>query len=316
MKSLHGVERSGLESLHGRDCLTVEDFHADELKALIQLAEQLKHQQLSILEGKTLGLLFDYPSTRSKIALEVAMLQLGGQVVHLKRDELQLSRGEELSDTARVLSSYLDGLVIRTYSQVWVEQLALHASIPVINGLTEKAYPCQSLADLLTIYERKGSWSNVNCAFIGDGESNVLHSFLEAASMVGMNVALATPPAYKPDPDFWSRMCGKGRYSGSTFTLHEDPTEAVKDVDVVYTDVCYSMVQEGEKEQRLQVFEPYQVTEKLMNLAKNNAIFMHSAPVYRGQEVSANVIDGPRSVVFAQAENHLHAMKALLFALL
>lgn len=307
-------------SLKGRDCLQWTDWTPTEIAELIQWSLELKtrHQQKerwAPLSGKTLAMIFDKPSTRTRVSFEVAMAQLGGHALALNPQDLQLGRGESLPDTARVLSSYVDGILIRTHTHTTVTELAEYASIPVINGLTDLHHPCQALADLLTLKERKGELAGLKLAYVGDG-NNVLHSLMEAAVAVGIHLTAAFPEGYAPDTDIVEKVQQVARSTSGSITLTKDPREAVQDADAVYTDVWASMGQEEEKEQREVAFAGFQVNEALMALAKADALFLHCLPAYRGLEVSAAVMEGRQSAVFQQAENRLHAQKALLTGLM
>ncbi|EGK10641.1 ornithine carbamoyltransferase [Kroppenstedtia eburnea] len=313
-------EISTLSPLQGRDCLTLLDFTPREIQGLVDEALGMKQAWKEgkadrPLTGKTLAMIFDKPSTRTRISFETGMAQLGGHPLHLNRGDLQLGRGESLPDTARVLSGYVDAVLIRTFSHEAVEELARHASIPIINGLTDLHHPCQALADLLTLKESRGRLAGLTLAYIGDG-NNMLHSLLEAAAATGIHLRAATPQGYEPDPAIIRRARKAATRTGADLYFTSDPREAATGADAIYTDVWASMGQEEEKERRIRDFAGFQVDPALMSLAKPDALFMHCLPAYRGLEVSAEVIDGPRSIVFPQAENRLHAQKALLAALI
>lgn len=307
-------------ALFGRDCLRLADFEADDIMHLVRLGQELKqlsamHMRFEPLKGRTLATLFEKASTRTRTSFAVGMQQLGGHVVDLQPAELQLSRGETLEDTARVLSRYVDALMVRTGAHQRLEALAQFADIPVINGLSDDFHPCQLLADLLTLYERFGRLKGLVVAYVGDG-SNMAASWIEAAALMGMGLRIATPPGYEPSPDLVAWGQAEARLSGGGIHLTHDPREAVADADMVYTDVWVSMGQEKETAARLEAFAPYQVNRLLMRVAGSDALFMHCLPAHRGQEVAADVIDGSQSVVWDQAENRLHAQKALLLSLL
>ncbi|OYD08078.1 ornithine carbamoyltransferase [Paludifilum halophilum] len=304
----------------GTDCLRLADYSPRKVETLIRKAEEMKlqHQRGTRdfpLIGKTLAMIFEKPSTRTRVSFEAGMTQLGGSALPLNRQELQWGRGETAGDTARVLSGYVDGILIRTHRHTTVEQLAKHASIPVINGLTDLHHPCQALADLLTLKEVKGELTGLHVAYIGDG-NNVLHSLMEAAAVTGIHLRAAFPPGYEPDPAVTEQAKELCTATGGSITFTGDPAEAAEKADAVYTDVWASMGQEEEKEKRVKNFAGFQVDKALMDRAKTDAVFLHCLPAYRGLEVSAEVIDGPQSVVFQQAENRLHAQKALLDLLL
>ncbi|WP_142505582.1 ornithine carbamoyltransferase [Melghirimyces algeriensis] len=307
-------------SLKGKDCLSLSAFPLEAIELLTEKAMQLKKQQVAgkecqCLNGKSLAMIFDKPSTRTRISFEVGMKQLGGHTLHLHRDELQLSRGETLQDTARILSGYVDAVLIRTFTHELVAELAEHASIPVINGLTDLHHPCQALADLLTLKEEKGHLKGLKLAYIGDG-NNVFHSLLEAAAATGIHLVAAIPKGYDPNETIVQQAVQTAVQTGATISFTRIPEEAVAGADAVYTDVWSSMGQEEEEEKRIQDFQGFQVNEKLMSLADSEALFLHCLPAHRGLEVTAEVMEGPHSVVFQQAENRLHAQKALLAGLL
>ncbi len=320
MMSERFVPSSAYRRFRGRDLLTLADYTAEEIQMLLDLAAQLKKRQKEgkptpILNGKTLGMIFEKSSTRTRVSFEVGMYQLGGQALFLSSQELQLGRGETIADTARVLSRYLDGIMIRTFAHEKAVELARFATIPVINGLTDDYHPCQVLADLLTVLEKKERLKGVKLAYVGDG-NNMAHSLMQAGAIMGMQVAVATPPGYEPKRDVVEYATKLARSSGGEVTLTHVPEEAVDGADVVYTDVWTSMGQEQETQQRLKDFRGYQVDEALMNRAKQDALFMHCLPAHRGEEVTDEVADGPQSVIFDQAENRLHAQKAVLVALM
>lgn len=306
--------------LKKRDFLTLTDYSPKDLIHLLELAQELKEkkqQEISSmpLQGKTLAMIFDHPSTRTRVSFEVGMNQLGGSAINLNRHDLQLGRGESIEDTGRTLSRYVDGILIRTASHQTVETLAKSASVPVINGLTDLYHPCQAMADLLTIKEKKGGFQGKKLAYVGDG-NNVLHSLLHGAAAVGLEISVATPPKYQPSDTVKFETQQIAAKTGATIHYTQDPVEAVRHADIVYTDVWTSMGQEEEKEQRVRDFTGFQVNSRLLNNADEEVIFMHCLPAYRGWEVTKEVIDGPHSVVFDQAENRLHAQNAILVTLL
>lgn len=293
-----------------RDFLTLSDFTFEEVNRLIQRAAELKGgQDMSTcpLIGKSIGLMFDKTSTRTRISFQTGIYQLGAQAIYINTKELQLGRGESIEDTAKTLSRYLHGIVIRTYAHSTVENLAANAAIPVINGLTDLHHPCQALADLLTIREKKGGFKDIRLTYIGDG-NNVANSLLEAASLTGIILTIACPKGYEPD----NRIFEKAVSLNPDIKIITSPEDAVADADVLYTDVWISMGQEREVERRRRTFLKYQINEKLLSLAKSDAIVMHCLPAHRGEEITSSVIDSPQSVVFDQAENRLHTQKALL----
>jgi ornithine carbamoyltransferase len=297
------------EILKGRDFTRAADFSADELDLVLELAGRMKHaprEQQRFLPGRALGLIFNKPSTRTRVSFEVGIAQLGGYGLYLRSDDLQLGRGETIRDTATVLSRYLDAIMIRTYAQSDVEELARHADIPVINGLTDETHPCQALADVLTIRERLGRIEGVRVAYLGDG-NNVCASLMVAAARLGASVVAATPAGYEPD----ERAVSAARESGPVEVVN-DPGEAVRGADVLYTDVWTSMGQEEERERRLRDLEGYGITTKLLAQAGNGAIVLHCLPAHYGEEIAEDVLYGSQSAVWDQAENRLHAQKALM----
>ena len=303
-------------SLKGRDFLTLKDFTRQEIEEMVNLGIDLKAKQKAgiptpILAGKTLGMIFQKSSTRTRVSFEVGMYQLGGSALFLSTNDLQIGRGEPIKDTARVLSRYLDGIMIRTYSHADVEELAEYADIPVINGLTDDYHPTQIIADLITIQEHKGKLEGIKFAYVGDG-NNMTHSLMIGCAKVGMDVTVACPDGYMPNSEIVALAQQYAAESGGSVTVMHDPKEAVKDVDVIYTDTWASMGQEAEKEIRKKAFAGYQVDDAMMALAKPDAIFMHCLPAYRGMEVTDEVIESAQSVVFDEAENRLHAHKAIM----
>jgi ornithine carbamoyltransferase len=301
-----------------KDLLTLLDYSTNEIIDLLNLAKELKKQGPAsppLLKGKILGMIFEKSSTRTRVSFEAAMLQLGGHAIHLSTRDIQMGRGESISDTAKVLSGYLDGIMIRTFHQSTVEELAENSTIPVINGLTDDYHPCQALADLLTILEYKGSFKGRKLSYIGDG-NNVAHSLLIATAKVGMDCTVITPKNYEPNQEIVSSATEIGQQTGAKIEVTNDPVAGIKNSDVIYTDVWASMGQESESEERMAHFEPYQVNEELVSHAKKDFVFMHCLPAHRGEEVTAEIIDGHHSVVFPEAENRLHAQKALLVHLM
>ncbi len=296
-----------------RHYLTVFDLSTQEITAILERAMELKakgatalHQSL---QGKTLGLLFDKPSTRTRISFEAAMFQLGGNVTFLSSKDLQLRRGEPLKDTARVLSRYLDCLVVRTFGQGIAEELAHWASIPVVNGLTDQHHPCQALSDIMTVIEKKGKdLSRLKVAWVGDG-NNVAHSWIQTASRLGFALTLACPEGYEPDSRILSDAVAQAT---APITVTTDPVEAARDADVINTDVWASMGQEHQAEERVRIFMPYQVNKALISHAKPDAIVLHCLPAHREEEITEEVLEGPQSVVWDQAENKMHLHKALI----
>jgi ornithine carbamoyltransferase len=303
-----------------KDLVDVAAISRTEVENLLTLAARLKEKQRrgiphQLLQGKTLGLLFQKPSTRTRVSFEAGMNQLGGHALVLPMADIQLSRGESVADTARVLSRYLDGIVIRTYDHAVVEEWAKEATMSVINGLTDQSHPCQALSDLLTIREKKGRLKGIKIAYIGDG-NNVANSLIEAAAKMGMRIALGCPAGYQPDQHVVDVARLEAAKTGAVVEVGHDPHVAVKDADVIYADVWISMGREREQARRLKVLAPYQVNSRLVSRAKPDAIVMHCLPAHRGEEITAEVLDGPQSVIIDQAENRLHMQKAILTKLL
>ncbi|MEB3280201.1 MAG: ornithine carbamoyltransferase [Lyngbya sp.] len=304
-----------MESLKGRDFLSLADVSIDELYSLLGLASQLKSGMVKVQRNKVLGLMFSKASTRTRVSFTVAMYQLGGQVIDLNPSVTQVSRGEPLVDTARVLDRYLDIIAIRTFEQKDLETFADYAKIPVINALTDREHPCQVLADLMTVQECFGKLSGLTLSYFGDGANNMAHSLLLGCAMVGMNVRIAAPADHQPNRDIVDQAV-EIAHSKTEVTVTDDPIEAAKDAHVIYTDVWASMGQEEEARTRIPVFQPYQVNEQLMAKAANNAIVLHCLPAHRDEEITDAVIEGKQSRVWDQAENRMHAQKALLAVLL
>jgi ornithine carbamoyltransferase len=298
--------------------LSLKDFSAPELEEFFALAAKMKadpaaHAQA--LARRTLAMVFQKPSTRTRVSFEVGMFQLGGHALFLGADQIQLQRGETLADTAKVLSGYVDGIVARVFSQQDVVDLARHGSVPVINGLSDQLHPCQALTDFFTLKELKGNLQGLKLAYVGDG-NNVAHSLLLTAAATGGKMTVATPAGYEPLPEVVAQARAIAQHTGAVIKTTHDPEAAVAGADAIYTDVWASMGQEAESEQRKQIFAPYQVNKKLMAHAAKHAIFMHCLPAHRGDEVTDAVIDSPRSAVFDQAENRMHAQKAVMLILL
>jgi ornithine carbamoyltransferase len=299
-----------------KDLLAISDLTTKDVDKILKRAVVLKkmHKQgktHQTLKGKCLGMIFEKSSTRTRVSFEAGMYQLGGQALFLSSNDLQIGRGEPIADTARTLSRYLDGIMIRTFAQSTVEGLARSASIPVINGLSDLHHPCQALADLMTIREKKGRLKGLKLAYIGDG-NNVANSLIEACVKAGMHISVGCPHGYEPDAAVMHNAKSEAAKTGSEVIIVNDPFKAARDADAVYTDVWASMGQEAEHNVRARAFKGYQVNAKLMKAAHPKAIVMHCLPAHRGEEISADVIDGPQSVVFDEAENRLHAQKAVL----
>ncbi len=305
-----------MQNMKGKDLVSLHDLSAEEVGQVLSTALHYKMLQKTgempqPLKGKSLGMIFHKPSTRTRISFEIAMYQLGGYALFLSSQDLQLKRGETVSDTAKVLSGYLSGIMIRTFDHNDVVELARNATIPVINGLTDLLHPCQVLADYLTLYEKKGYLKGLTLAYVGDG-NNMAHSLMLGGAKVGVNVIVGCPPGYEPDPEITRLAVADAALTGATISVVNDPLQAVQDTDAVYTDVWTSMGQEEEREARLEALRAYQVNSNLMGHAKKDAIFLHCLPAHRGEEVTEEVIDGPQSVVWDEAENRLHAQKAVL----
>ncbi len=299
-----------------RHLLTVHEIAVSNITALLDRADQLKAQRRSgvahhPLTGKTLGLLFEKSSTRTRVSFEAAMSQLGGSSLFLSREDLQIKRGETIGDTARVLSRYLDALVIRTYGHDLLENWSAEATIPVINGLTDLHHPCQALGDLMTIRERFGALKGLKLVYIGDG-NNVAHSLIEAAAKTGMRIHLACPKGFEPDPLIVAASRIVAKQTGGAIEITRDPAKAAEDADVIYTDVWISMGQEKQAQAKLKKFKQYQINDKLLSVAKPSAVVMHCLPAHRGLEISSEVMDGKQSIIWDQAENRLHIQKAIL----
>jgi ornithine carbamoyltransferase len=303
-----------METLKGRDLLGLADLSASEIQELLQIAAQLKAGHVKLRCNKVLGLLFYKASTRTRVSFSVAMYQLGGQVIDLNPNVTQVGRGEPVVDTARVLDRYLDILAIRTFEQTQLETFAQYAQIPIINALTDLEHPCQVIADLLTVQECFGSLAGATLTYLGDG-NNVAHSLMLGCALVGMNVRIATPPAYQPNVGIVERA--RQIADGKTeVMLTDDPVAAAKGTQVLYTDVWASMGQEASADARIPVFQPYQVNEQLLSYADPEAIVLHCLPAHRGEEITDDVMEGARSRIWDQAENRMHAQKALLASLL
>ncbi len=306
--------------LKGRDFLEFDDYTADEIRYLLDFAIELKRKQKAgeiyqPLKGKTLGMIFEKSSTRTRVSFEVGMFQLGGHALFLSRNDIQMGRGEPIRDTAMVMSRYLDGIILRTYGHRNVVELARGATVPVINALSDQSHPCQVLADYQTVLEIKGRLEGLKIAYIGDG-NNMTHSLMIGAAKLGLHFASASPEGYDPDPEIVRLSKEAARETGSRIETFRDPREAVENADIVYTDVWASMGFEEEQKERVKRFAGYQVNEELVKYAKPDYLFMHCLPAHRGEEVSEGVIDGPHSVIFDEAENRLHAQKAIMAAIM
>ncbi|MDY6863705.1 MAG: ornithine carbamoyltransferase [Thermodesulfobacteriota bacterium] len=300
-----------------KDFLRILDFNTEELEEFILLAIEIKEKFVKKifhkpLVDRTLGMIFDNPSTRTRISFEVGMLQLGGHAISLNSNDIQLSRGETIQDTARIISRFLDAIVIRTPSHEVVEILAKHADIPVINGLTERFHPCQILSDIFTIKEKKGYYKGIHIAYIGDG-NNVANSWISAALRLKFHLTLACPEGFRPNREVLETA---GKYAETEIQVIENPYDAVSDADIIYTDVWVSMGQDSETKKRKEVFSPYQINSNLVEKAKKDVLIMHCLPAHRGEEITSQVMDGKNSIIIDQAENRLHLQKAILEILL
>lgn len=302
-----------MNKLRAKDLISLNLLTIDEVNFIIQETDKMKKgpRNTDYLKGKTLAMIFEKSSTRTRVSFETGIFQLGGMGMFFSPKDLQMGRGETIHDTAKVLSRYVDGIMARTFAYQTVLDLAKYASVPVINGLTDYDHPCQILADLFTIYEKKGSLKGLSLTYIGDG-NNVLHSLIQGCVRVGMNITYASPGGYTPLPEVVKEAELIAAETGSQIRHIEDPAEAVKDADVVYTDVWVSMGQEEENAKRLKDLKPYQMNTKLLSNAKKDVLVMHCLPAHRGDEITDEVMDGPNSIVFDQAENRLHAQKAIM----
>ena len=300
--------------------ISIHDITTDEFHQLLDLGLKLKKEQKAgiphpILQGKSLGMIFTKSSTRTRISFEVGMYQLGGHPLYLNANDMQLGRGESIYDTANVMSRFVDGIMIRTFDHQDVLDLAKYGQVPVINALTDHLHPCQAMADLMTVYEHKGKLEGLKLAYIGDG-NNVAHSLLYACAKAGMDMSVATPVGYECEDIVVENAKADAKATGATIITTHDPVEAMMNADGVCTDTWTSMGQEAEKAERVKIFKDYQVNAELFAKSKEDSIFIHCLPAYRGYEVTEDVIDGPRSVIFDEAENRLHAQKAILATLM
>ena len=303
--------------MKGKDLLSIHDLTSEEVKQILNLAKELKAKQKAgiehhLLKGKTLGMIFQKSSTRTRVSFEVGMYQLGGSALFLSGNDLQIGRGEPIKDTARVMSRYLDGIMIRTFNHDDVEEFAKYADIPVINGLTDLLHPCQVLTDLLTIQEYKGqNLKGLKLAYVGDG-NNMVHSLMYGCAKVGMHFAVATPKGYEPNPEVTAKALEDAKVTGGSILVTNDRVEAVKDADIVYTDVWASMGQEAEHDARVKIFQDYQINTELMRHAKADAMVMHCLPAHRGEEISEEILEKHADEIFDEAENRLHVQKAIM----
>ena len=307
-------------SFSGKSFISIHDYSTEQIRRVLDLAQLLKKEQKAgvphpILKGKTLGMIFMKPSTRTRISFEVAIWQLGGYALFLSSNDLQLKRGETIADTARVLSRYLDGIMIRTFAHSDVIDLATYGSIPVINGLTDMLHPCQAMADLLTAVERFGDLRGRKLTYVGDG-NNVAHSLMFGGAKLGMYVTCVCPPGFEPDPAIVAAASEDGEATGARIEVVYDVAQGVAGADVLYTDVWASMGQEAEHAKRIKAFQGYQINQDVVAMAKPEAIVMHCLPAHRGEEITDEVCDGPQSALWDEAENRLHAQKAILALLM
>ena len=307
-------------ALKHKDLISIHDLEIGEVALILDVAAKLKRKQKKgephqYLKGKSLAMLFSKASTRTRTSFEVGFYQLGGHPIYLSDDASQIGRGEPVKDTARVLSRFVDGIMIRTFSHESVIELAKYASIPVINGLTDLLHPCQALTDMFTIQEKMKVLKGRKMVYVGDG-NNMAHSLMYACAKVGMNMVCACPKGYQPDPHVLAEAQEDAAHAGCTITVEEDVMKAVKGADVLYTDTWASMGQEEEHDARKKIFAPYQINAELLAAARPEAIVMHCLPAYRGEEITDDVIEGPQSVVFDQAENRLHVQKAIMALLM
>lgn len=307
-------------NLKGRDFLSLLDFDRETLSYLLDLAAKLKQENKSgqthhILKNKTLAMIFAKPSLRTRVSFEVGIQQLGGNAVVLKQDEINLGIRETIADTARVLSRYVDGVMIRTFAQEDVVEFAKYADVPVINALTDLSHPCQVMADLLTIKEHFGSFENLKLAYVGDG-NNMAHSLMAGCSIMGMDVSIGCPNGYEPDEKYLARCKEIAQKSGSKIQITPNQIDAVKNANVIYTDVWASMGQEDEAEARRKIFKPYQVNKELLMNAADSVIILHCLPAHRGEEITEEVLEKHASIIFEQAENRLHAQKAIMASIM
>ena len=303
-------------NMKGKSLASLYDLTRDEIEEVLKTSQLLKHQLLRgrehpLLKGKTLAMIFGKPSTRTRVSFEVGMYQLGGHALYLSVNELQLGRGETIADTAQVLSRYIDGIMARVFDHQTILDLIKYSRVPVINGLSDFSHPCQGLADFFTIYEKRGKLSGLKLAYIGDG-NNVAHSLLYGCSKMGMDITLGCPKRHEPNLEVVSQAMKQGRRTGSKVKVTNDPKEAVKGADIVYTDVWASMGKEHERKERLKIFRPFQVNAQLVKGAKDDYLFMHCLPAHRGEEVTDEVAASKNSIIFDQAENRLHTQKAIL----
>ena len=302
-----------------RDLISLNDLTSGEIKQLFQMTKELKLKKKAKgrlpLQGKTLVLIFEKPSLRTRVTFEVAINQLGGEAIYLSPTDIKMGIRESISDIAKNLSCWVEGIIIRAFSQKTVVELSKNASIPVINALSDLEHPCQAIADLYTILEHKGRLKGIKLAYLGDG-NNVCNSLILCSTKLGVDIRVATPEGYEPKKEIVKKAKEEAKKAGSKIEILNDPKLVVKNADIVYTDVWVSMGQEKERDKRLEVFPPYQVNKRLINLAKDDCLVMHCLPAHREEEITSEVMDGPNSIIFKQAENRLHTEKAILVKLL
>ena len=309
-----------MQSLKGKHLTTVQDFSAEEIWQIFELAKELKKKQKGgksheLLKGKSLAMIFQKPSTRTRLSFEVAMTQLGGHALFLPTSDLQLGRGETIADTARVLSRYVQGIMARVYGHQDIIMMSQNSTIPVINGLSDKFHPCQALTDLFTIWEKRGNLKDLTLTFVGDGDNNVTNSLLLLSARLGVNFKVGCPENYKVKPEIMDLAKEDAEKKGVKIEVSYDPKEAVKNADVVYTDVWVSMGKE-DREERIKNLSPFQVNKKLLSYTGKESWVMHCLPAHRGEEITNEVMDGPYSIILDQAENRLHVQKAILSLLM
>ena len=309
--------------MKGRHLVSLDDFTSEEIHEVFLMTDRLKLDHLArvpsqqrILEGRSLAMIFEKPSTRTRISFEVGIAQLGGHALYLSPKDLQIGRGESIADTARVISRYCDGIMARVFKHETVAELADYSVVPVINGLSDLEHPCQVLTDFYTVKEKLGTIEHRRMSYVGDGSNNMAHSLLIGAAKLGCNIKIVCPEGYDPNADIYSRAQDLAEKNGCEVSIERDPVKGVTDAHIVYTDVWTSMGQEEENEHRRKVFQPYQLNEELMSNAPHKAIVMHCLPAHRGEEITNEVVDGPQSVVFDQAENRMHVQKSVMALLM
>lgn len=301
-----------------KDLLTIGDLTAEDILELLDLAAKVKKDKAvysDALKGKSLGLIFQKPSNRTRVSFEIGMVQLGGYAIYLGPNEINMGARESVKDVACVLARYLDAIVARTYKHEDIEELAKFAKVPVVNGLSDLAHPCQALSDIFTVKEKLGTFKGITLAYVGDG-NNVLNSLMSASAKVGLDIKIATPKGYEPDKRITTIAKGFAKESGSSIEISNDPNQAAESADVIYTDVWVSMGQEKEREKRVKTFKDFQVNDKLLKNAKKVCLVMHCLPAHRGEEITDSVLDSKNSIVYDQAENRMHVEKAILLKLL